>query len=124
MTQVVYGTQRVYDLFSKTQEIFDKYPEMINDADYFNKNRREQFLESPRKFQILRTTIQVNIHLNIQVDEVDDWMGALSHHNATVPSGVFYAMVLPAIRILGTDEQIKRYSSYLKDKMGRWLCEC
>ena len=41
MTQVIYGTQRVYDLYSKTQESFDKHPEMINDADFFNKNRRE-----------------------------------------------------------------------------------
>lgn len=69
---------------------------MINDANYFNLSRRDQILGAPRRLELVRK--------HLRVDQIDEWVGATSYHNATVPGGIFFAMVIPAIRILGTDE--------------------
>ena len=40
MTKVLYGNERMLNLVMESQEIFDSYPELNNDADYFNLNRK------------------------------------------------------------------------------------
>jgi acyl-CoA oxidase len=41
MTKLLYGNDdRQYQLVKGTQDVLDTYPEMANDADYFNQGRK------------------------------------------------------------------------------------
>ncbi|CAD8072476.1 unnamed protein product [Paramecium sonneborni] len=100
---LIYGSQ---ERAKEIQQFFldcEKVPEVQTNADFYNWSRKKQFLSKDKQgFSFMKM-------INNKVDDMEQYTGPMIYSATTNHYGVYLGMVVPAVKILGTDEQIKAW---------------
>ncbi|CAD8203123.1 unnamed protein product [Paramecium pentaurelia] len=97
LTKLIYVNEEIYETFMKAQKIIANEPTIRNHPDYHNWSRKQQIIKSYEKLRIM--------HQHFNLANAVHWAPLLSIFQGTTPTAVSFAMTVPALRFLGTDEQ-------------------
>ncbi|CAD8203711.1 unnamed protein product [Paramecium octaurelia] len=97
LTKLLYVNDEIYETFMKAQKIIANEPTIRNHPDYHNWSRKQQIIKSYEKLRIM--------HQHFNLANAVHWAPLLSIFQGTTPTAVSFAMTVPALRFLGTDEQ-------------------
>ncbi|CAK60092.1 unnamed protein product (macronuclear) [Paramecium tetraurelia] len=97
LTKLIYVNDEIYETFMKAQKIIANEPTIRNHPDYHNWSRKQQIIKSYEKLRIM--------HQHFNLANAVHWAPLLSIFQGTTPTAVSFAMTVPALRFLGTDEQ-------------------
>ncbi|CAD8157441.1 unnamed protein product [Paramecium pentaurelia] len=115
VTPLLYGSKEQAEYIKQFLEKCKTIPEVQTSPDYYNWNRGIQFLskgDQALAFQKL---------LDFRLDEIPLYLGTIIYSATTNYYGVYYGMVVPAIKVLGTDEQI---NAWYKDCLNLKIAGC